>query len=114
LIDPFTVTGAKYNGKMGSPQNPTPRTIILRRPLSTLIGAKDKISSPVVLRTVLSLSKYSYETNMKIYENAKHCFDWEGYSEETNWGGKIEYNPEAANTAHRGIQFRHALPERAG
>jgi dienelactone hydrolase len=39
-------------------------------PLLVLSGEKDGRTSPVALRTILSLSKSRYETNLIIYENA--------------------------------------------
>jgi dienelactone hydrolase len=74
-------------------------------PLLVLVGEKDGVASAVALRTLLSLSKSQHEINLKIYKNATHCFDWEGFSGGTGVGAsKQEYNPGAARAAILEVQ----------
>jgi dienelactone hydrolase len=73
-------------------------------PLLVLSGEKAKFPSPATLRIIFSLSKSPYETELKIYENATACFDWEGFSGGSFQGVKMEYNQEAAEAAILEVQ----------
>jgi dienelactone hydrolase len=48
--------------------------------------------------TLLTPIKAPYEISLKIYENAFHCFDWEGL-DTIYLGHKLKYNVQATKDA---------------
>ena len=70
----------------------------LNAPLLILTGEKDDWCPPAGCRSLVTSNKSQFEIKLKIYENADHCFDWEGL-DMLYKGHRLKYNPEAAKDA---------------
>jgi dienelactone hydrolase len=63
-----------------------------------LIGQKDDWVPQALCKTINIANNSQFEIALKIYENAGHCFDWEGI-DVVYQGHTLKYNPEAAKDA---------------
>jgi len=70
----------------------------LNAPLLILIGQKDDWVPQSLCKTLNIANKSQFDIAFKIYENAGHCFDWEGI-DMVYQGHTLKYNPEAAKDA---------------
>ena len=75
----------------------------LNAPLLVLVGEKDIWCPSEYCKDLATSNKSPFEIELKIYENATHCFDWEGPDRVYN-GQTMKYNPEAAGDAFSRVQ----------
>ena len=75
----------------------------LNAPLLILTGEKDDWCPPAGCKSLVTSNKSQFEIELKIYENADHCFDWEGL-DMVYQGHTLKYNPVAAKDAVSQVQ----------
>ena len=75
----------------------------LNAPLLILSGEKDDWCPPAGCKSLVTSNKSQFEIELKIYENADHCFDWEGL-DMVYQGHSLKYNPVAAKDAVSQVQ----------
>ena len=75
----------------------------LNAPLLILIGGKDDWCPASSCKQFLTPRDSQHEINLKIYENAYHCFDFEGL-DTLYEGHELKYNPEATKDAVAKVQ----------
>ncbi len=75
----------------------------LNAPLLILTGEKDDWCPPVKCKPLIESNNFQFEIALKIYENANHCFDWEGL-DMVYQGHTLKYNAEAARDAVSQVQ----------
>jgi dienelactone hydrolase len=75
----------------------------INAPLLILTGEKDDWCPSAICKKLPTERNLKYEITLKIYENANHCFDWEGL-DILYKGHKLKYNPEATNDAVSQVQ----------
>jgi dienelactone hydrolase len=75
----------------------------LNAPLLVLIGEKDDWCPSFLCESLPTSNKSPFDIEVKIYENATHCFDWEGM-DKVYMGHTLKYNPEAAGDAVARVQ----------
>jgi dienelactone hydrolase len=75
----------------------------LNAPLLILSGEKDDWCPSARCKTLVTSNNSQFEIALKIYENANHCFDWEGM-DIVYQGHTLKYNPEAAKDAVSRVQ----------
>ena len=75
----------------------------LNAPLLILTGEKDDWCPSSICKTLLTAKNSQFEITLKIYENASHCFYWEGL-DIVYQGHILKYDPEAAKDAVSQVQ----------
>jgi len=75
----------------------------LNASLLVLIGKKDNWYPAERCEKLLASERARHEITLKVYENADHCFDWEGVNM-IYLGHRLKYNHEAAEDAISQIQ----------
>lgn len=78
-------------------------TYNLNAPLLILAGEKDDWCPPSSCKPLASNNNSKFEITLKIYENAGHCFDFEGM-DMVYQGHTLKYNPEATKDAVSRVQ----------